>query len=162
MSVADVVIRDAAVAQIEAATLYRILALRVDVFVIEQACIYRELDGRDLEASARLVWAERDDGTVLATLRLLVEADGSARIGRVATEAAARGRGLAARLMDRTLELSGGAEVVLDAQTRLSDWYERYGFHRDGPDFEEDGIAHTPMRRPAGRSPAHYPAPPAR
>jgi ElaA protein len=148
MSTAEVIIRDAPVAAIEPSTLYRVLALRVDVFVVEQACVYRELDGRDLEASARLVWAEQD-GAVLATLRLLVEADGTARIGRVATAVSARGQGLAARLMTRTLELCAGREVVLDAQANLAGWYARFEFERHGADFVEDGIAHTPMRRPA-------------
>ena len=147
MAARDVAVHDAPLASLDAATLYRILALRVDVFVVEQRCAYSELDGRDLERSARLVWAERD-GTVLATLRILANADGSARIGRVATAAAARGEGLAARLVARALEIAAGKPVVLDAQSNLADWYSRFGFVRTGADFDEDGIAHTPMRRP--------------
>jgi len=149
VSAPEVIIRDAPVRAIEPSTLYRILALRTDVFVVEQDCVYRELDGRDLEPSACLVWAEQD-GAVLATLRLLVEADGTARIGRVATAVSARGRGLAARLMTRTLQLCTGRDVVLDAQAQLAEWYTRFDFQRHGADFVEDGIAHTPMRRPAG------------
>jgi ElaA protein len=145
----DVTVHDAPLVGLDAATLYRILALRVDVFVVEQQCPYPELDGRDLEPSTRLVWAERD-GAVLATLRLLAETDGSARIGRVATAADARGAGLAARTVARAIELAGARSVVLHAQSQLADWYARYGFARSGPDFDEDGIAHTPMRRPGG------------
>jgi ElaA protein len=144
----DVVLRDAPLAELDATTLYRILALRVDVFVVEQNCPYPELDGRDLEPSARLVWAERD-GEVLATLRLLADADGSARIGRVVTAAGARGAGLAALIVTRALELAAGRTIVLDAQSHLAGWYARFGFARAGADFDEDGIAHTPMRRPA-------------
>jgi ElaA protein len=144
----DVVLHDAALADLDATTLYRILALRVDVFVVEQHCPYPELDGRDLEPSARLVWAERDS-VVLATLRLLTDDDGSARIGRVATAADARGVGLAAALVTRALELSAGRPVVLDAQAPLADWYTGFGFTRTGPDFDDDGIMHTPMHRPA-------------
>jgi ElaA protein len=142
----DIAVHDAHLAALDPITLYRILAVRIDVFVVEQACVYRELDGRDLESSARLVWAERD-GEVLATLRLLGEPDGARRIGRVATVGAARGQRLAAQLVLRALELSGASEVVLDAQAHLSDWYARFGFLRSGPDFDEDGILHTPMRR---------------
>jgi len=142
----DLTVRHAALEDIDPAALYRILALRTDVFVVEQQCAYPELDGRDLEPNTRLVWAERD-GTVLATLRLLVDADGSARIGRVATSSAARGQGLAGKLMDRALELAAGRRVVLHAQSQLVGWYARFGFVRDGPDFDEDGIPHTPMRR---------------
>jgi ElaA protein len=144
----DVVLRDAPLAELDVSTLYRILALRVDVFVVEQKCPYPELDGRDLEPSARLVWAERD-GAVLATLRLLVDPDGSARIGRVATAAEVRGAGLAAMIMTRALELAAGRPIVLDAQAHLAGWYARFGFTRVGADFDEDGIPHTPMRRPA-------------
>lgn len=144
----EVIIHDAHLSAIDRVTLYRILALRTDVFVVEQNCAYPELDGRDLEPSTRLVWAE-DDGAVLATLRLLVDPDGTARIGRVATSAAARGRGLAAKLMERALELAESRPVVLHAQSYLVAWYGRFGFVRTGPDFDDDGIPHAPMRRPS-------------
>jgi ElaA protein len=142
----DVTLHDAPVTQIDAPTLYRILALRVDVFVVEQNCVYPELDGRDLEPTTRLVWAERDS-TVVATLRLLVNEDGTGRIGRVATAVSARGQGIAAQLVTRAIELAGGHEVILHAQAHLADWYARFGFVRDGADFIDDGIPHTPMRR---------------
>lgn len=139
-------IRVARLAEIDPVTLYKLLALRVDVFVVEQDCAYHELDGRELEPGALLVWAQLDD-EVLATLRVLGDADGSARIGRVATAPRARSLGLAARLMERALELAGDRPVVLDAQSHLADWYARFGFARAGDDFVEDGIPHTPMRR---------------
>ena len=141
-------VSDAALADLEPGTLYRILALRSAVFVLEQDCVYLDQDGRDLETTARQLWVERD-GEVLATLRLLREADGSARIGRVATAKSARGAGLAAELMRRALELAGDVPVVLDAQSYLAQWYGRFGFVRDGADFVEDGIPHIPMRRAA-------------
>jgi ElaA protein len=140
---------DATTGELDAATLYRILQLRTDVFVVEQECPYPELDGRDLEPDARQLWIERD-GEIAATLRLLRDPDGTARIGRVATARSARGAGLAAQLMDRALELAGPGEVVLDAQSYLEQWYARFGFVRDGAEYLEDGIAHVPMRRSAG------------
>jgi ElaA protein len=135
-------------ASIEPRLLYRILRLRVDVFVVEQACPYPDLDGRDAEEGALLVWAE-EDGTVLATLRLLRDDEHTLRIGRVATAAAARSRGLAGLLMQEALGHSDGAAVVLDAQSPLEGWYARFGFQRSGPEFIEDGIPHVPMRRSA-------------
>lgn len=145
----DIAIDDAHAAELDAATLYRILKLRVDVFVVEQNAAYPELDGRDLEPGARLVWAQRADGAdgVLATLRLLDDGD-AVRIGRVATAASARAAGLAGRLMARALELTGNRDTVLDAQSYLRRWYERFGYAVDGEEFVEDGIAHVPMRRP--------------
>jgi ElaA protein len=139
-------VRCAALADLDPVTLYRILQLRTDVFVVEQECPYPELDGRDLEPTARHVWIEDADGEVLATLRLLRDDDGPARIGRVATAPTARGRGLAAVLMDRALELAADADVVLDAQSHLAGWYTRFGFERSGPEYVEDGIPHVPMQ----------------
>lgn len=49
-------------------TLYDLLKLRVEVFVVEQACAYPELDGRDLLAETRHFWLERN-GEVVCTLR---------------------------------------------------------------------------------------------
>lgn len=133
-------------AELGPVTLYRILALRADVFVVEQDCVYADLDGRDLEPDARQLWIEQD-ARVVATLRLLNDADGTARIGRVATAASARGRGFAAALMRRALEITGDREIVLGAQAYLVDWYAAFGFVRDGADYVEDGIPHVPMRR---------------
>ena len=141
----DSEVQDAALAEIDPVTLYRILALRSAVFVVEQDCVYLDLDGRDLEPDARLLWIERD-GAVVTTLRLLLDDQRTARLGRVATARSARGDRLAARLMTRALELCGERDVVLDAQSYLQQWYAGFGFAPDGPEFLEDGIPHVPMR----------------
>jgi ElaA protein len=131
-------------------TLYRLLQLRVDVFVVEQRAAYAELDGRDIEPEARLAWVENDGGEILATLRILHEGpdDGERRIGRVATRASARGQGHAATLLRRAVDDCGGLAIHLDAQAHLEEWYARFGFVRSGPDFVEDEIPHLPMTRP--------------
>jgi ElaA protein len=135
---------------LDAETLYRILQLRTAVFVVEQQCPYPELDGRDLEPDAEWLWAT-EDGRLLATMRTLREPDGTVRIGRVATDPAARSRGIAGRLMTYALDrLTGAVDVVLDAQSPLEGWYQRFDFRRSGEEFVEDGIPHVPMRR-AGR-----------
>ena len=143
-------VRDAALDDLDPRTLYRILALRSEVFVVEQTCVYLDPDGRDGEPGARLLWMERD-GAVLATARLLRDPDGAARIGRVTTHPDARGEGMAAALVTRGVELAGDAVTVLDAQAHLEQWYARFGFERAGADFVEDGIPHVPMRRPGPR-----------
>lgn len=138
-------------AEIPATTLYRILWLRVSVFVVEQDAAYPELDGRDIEPGALMAWAE-EDGEVLGTLRLLDERDGW-RIGRVVTSAAARGRGVGADLMhiaiDHAISQDASRPFVLDAQEHLSDWYGRFGFVVSGPSYVEDRIPHVPMTRRA-------------
>ncbi|TYP90737.1 GNAT family N-acetyltransferase [Blastococcus xanthinilyticus] len=124
---------------------YALCRLRVDVFVVEQECPYPELDGRDLEPATEHLWLE-SDGEVLATIRVLD--DGATRaIGRVATAATARGRGLAARLIEEGIAGYGHLPLTLGAQAHLEDWYARFGFRRSGPGYLEDGIPHVPMRR---------------
>ncbi|MDQ8046378.1 MAG: GNAT family N-acetyltransferase [Solirubrobacteraceae bacterium] len=132
--------------------LYAILRLRVDVFVVEQECAYPELDGRDAEPDAIHLWHEAG-GEVLSTARLLVDRGGAevvGRIGRIATAPAARSRGLAGELIAAGLEHFAGLPVILGAQAHLEGYYGRFGFRRSGPDYDEDGIPHLPMRREAG------------
>ena len=140
-----IVIRSAHLRDLDAVTLHEIVRLRQDVFVVEQECAYADLDGRDLEAGALQVWAEDADGSVVATLRVLREAGGEVRIGRVATVRSMRGRGLARALVTEALDETEGT-VVLDAQNHLAQWYAALGFERVGEEFVEDGIPHVPMR----------------
>jgi predicted GNAT family N-acyltransferase len=138
-------LRRAHFAELTPFEVYGLCRLRVDVFVVEQECPYPELDGRDVEPSTVHVWFEQD-GAVLATIRVLD--DGATRaIGRVATAPSARGQGLAARLMEQGIALCDGLPITLGAQAHLEGWYERFGFHRSGPGYVEDGIPHVPMRR---------------
>jgi ElaA protein len=136
-------IRSSPPAELHPLVLYELLRLRVDVFVVEQACAYPDLDGRDVEPGAVHWWVEQD-GVVLACLRVLEEAEGH-RIGRVATDPRARGRGLSGTLLRAALA-DLPRPVVLGAQTHLVGWYAGFGFAIDGEGYDEDGIPHTPMR----------------
>jgi ElaA protein len=147
-------LHEARFAELTPAELYGLLRLRVDVFVVEQACPYPELDGRDTEPGTVHLWftadadndtAGADDGTVLATIRVLENGEDRS-IGRVATAVSARGRGLSAQLIRRGVELCEGRTVDIGAQAYLEAWYEQFGFRRSGPDYLEDGIPHLPMR----------------
>lgn len=132
--------------------LHDILALRVNVFVVEQACPYAEIDGRDLEPTTVHWWlAEPADNRagVAAYLRTLVEPDGTVRVGRVVTRADHRNQGLSARLITAALVEVGHQETVLAAQSHLRSFYQRFGYAVSGDEFLEDGIPHLPMRRPA-------------
>ncbi len=138
-------IHAASVDELEASTLYAMLRLRVDVFVVEQACPYPDLDGRDTEADAQHWWVE-EGGEPVCYLRLLTEPDGASRIGRVVTRPAARGAGLAATLLRRALASERCRRPVhLGAQAHLADWYASFGFRVVGPVYDEDGIPHVPM-----------------
>ncbi|MBM0280110.1 GNAT family N-acetyltransferase [Micromonospora tarensis] len=141
-------IRAAAFADLDARTFHDLLKLRIDVFVVEQHCPYPELDGRDVEPGTRHLWVA-DDDLPQAYLRILAEPDGTARIGRVVVAPAARGGGHAGRLMTAALEVVGNRRCVLGAQSHLVGFYSRFGFAPSGPEYVEDGIPHTPMRREA-------------
>ncbi|WP_415977023.1 GNAT family N-acetyltransferase [Rhodococcus sp. 077-4] len=130
-------------ASVDQAVLYRIMALRVAVFVHEQGIVDDiELDGADLLSTTELFWMQDDDGEVLATIRVLV--DDTVHIGRVATAATARGRGLAGELIDAALEAYPGV-VELSAQAHLEEWYGRFGFVRVGENYLDAGIPHVRM-----------------
>lgn len=137
-------------ADLDAADFYRMLRLRVDVFVVEQQCPYHELDGRDLESTTRHFWIDSADGYVLAYLRLLEESGGTLRIGRVCTAADARGFGLARKVMRAAVAEAQRAPVVLSAQTAAVEFYRAFGFAESGAEYLEDGIPHVDMLRPSG------------
>jgi ElaA protein len=135
---------------VDAATLYELLKLRVEVFVVEQATPYPELDGRDLLAETRHFWLEDAEGRVVATLRLMEEHPGGEklfRIGRVCTKRSERGHGHADRLMQAALAEVGDFPCHIDAQTYLQEMYTKHGFVRTGGEFLDDGIPHVPMVR---------------
>jgi ElaA protein len=140
-------LRVAAFAELDGATVYALLRLRAEVFVVEQACAFNDLDGRDTEPTAHHVWLD-DGGAPVAYLRVLTD-PGATRIGRVVTASRHRRRGLAERLVRHAVEhlAAPGRPIVLDAQSHLVPWYQRLGFAVDGPEFLDDGIPHPPMRR---------------
>ena len=155
----------AALADIEPRTLYLLAMLRQDVFSLEQRATDPDLDGRELDPGTELLWfelpgplAERagQAGEPVAHLRLLREADGTVRIGRVAVRADRRREGLGRQLMQAALahvdEVSPAAEVHLDAQAYLEQWYASMGFETVSEVFMEAGIEHVAMVRRPGQA----------
>ena len=140
-------VRAASFRDLDTTTLYAILRLRSEIFVVEQDCVYADPDGRDIEPGTRHLWIERD-GDIRAYLRILDD-HGVERIGRVLTAPAARGAGLAARLMIAALDIIGNRPSVLNAQAHLTVFYGRFGYEPNGPEFLEDGIPHLPMAKAA-------------
>jgi ElaA protein len=142
-----VILRSCHFADLDTRTLYAILRLRCDVFVVEQQSPYPDVDGRDTEPATVHLWLE-DDGVIIAYLRVLRDPS-EFRIGRVCTARAHRGTGLAARLMQAALDTVDGerAACVLDAQMEATRLYERFGFKVSGDRFLDGGIEHVPMRR---------------
>ena len=140
--------RDHAFAELSVDELYAIVVLRERVFVVEQACVYLDADGRD--QASRHVWLE-DGGAILAYARVVpagLKLD-QVSIGRVIVAPEARGRGLARELMVRALATVSGAPVALSAQAHLERFYGSLGFARTSEVYDEDGIPHVDMLRPA-------------
>jgi ElaA protein len=147
--------------------LYEVLAIRSDVFVVEQHCIYTDMDGLDARAWHLCGYASREGVSELAAyLRVLLPkspdnrsddksdnqaADHDIRIGRVLTSAGYRNTGLGKRLLERALQLIGkqwpGEPLRLHAQAHLQTFYGGFGFVPCSAVHDEDGIAHIWMRR---------------
>jgi len=140
--------RRAVLADVSPRTLYLLAKLRQDVFSIEQGATDPDLDGRELEEGTELLWLQ-EAGEPIAHLRLLREADGTVRIGRVVVREDRRrgghGRRLMATALGRAREIAPDCEVHLDAQAHLEAWYASMGFERVGGVFLEAGIEHVAM-----------------
>lgn len=127
---------------------YALLALRAQVFVVEQACAYLDPDGKDLLAQHLLVWEGEE---LVASLRLLPQgiSYSEASIGRVLVKESHRHQGLARQMMERAIELlrSDGKKggIRIGAQTYLVDFYRSLGFQVSSEPYLEDGISHVEM-----------------
>jgi ElaA protein len=132
--------------------LYAILQLRSEVFVVEQNCVYHDVDGKD-QYAWHLMGTE--NGTLIAYTRIFSSgvnyADPS--IGRVVTSPSKRRSGLGRELMQRSIEscekLFGKTSITLGAQVYLKNFYESLGFIVSGAEYIEDGIPHVTMTRKA-------------
>jgi len=127
--------------------LYNILRLRADIFVVEQECPFSEIDGVDLEPSTSHLWLGDNDG-IASYLRVAATSETlTTRVGRVVTRKDRRGQGLSATLLNAAHTLVGDSTTLLDAQSHLVSFYERFGYRQAGDGFLEDGIPHVPMKR---------------
>jgi predicted GNAT family N-acyltransferase len=126
------------------------LAVREEVFCREQGVpLAEEVDGRDDDALHLVALEPGAAGRVVATLRLL-QADGLAKIGRVAVERDWRRKGVASRMLGMALALArerGLQRARLAAQTDATALYERAGFSVESGPFQSAGITHVWMGR---------------
>jgi len=138
--------------QLNANTLYDILKLRVDVFVVEQACAYPELDDKDRHPETLHLMGLSPQGELLAYARVLPPGLSypEASIGRVVISPAGRGQGLATPLMqnaiDAALNTWPDAGLQIGAQEYLKAFYQKLGFNACSEVYLEDGIPHVDMR----------------
>ena len=128
--------------------LYALLRVRSEIFVVEQQCIYLDLDGKDNAALHVLAWKGSE---LCGYCRVFRPGDyfEEASIGRVAVPTEFRGHGYGARLMEFTIEAIhreiGPCPIAISAQAYLQRFYEALGFKAEGELYKEDGIPHLRM-----------------
>lgn len=128
--------------------LYAILRLRSEVFVVEQNCIFLDMDNKDQKSHHLMGWR---DGALVGYSRLLGSGISyvESSIGRVVTSPAARGLGVGRDLLNKSIEtlyrLYGKQPIRIGAQCYLIEFYESFGFVQKGEIYLEDGIEHIEM-----------------
>ncbi len=130
--------------------LYQILHLRSEVFVVEQNCVYQDIDGKDQKALH--VFGE-NNGKILAYARLFKPKDyfEKASIGRVVVDESRRNKKIGHILMKESIEgihkHFGESEITISAQLYLKKFYESHGFIQTSQMYLEDNIPHIEMKR---------------
>lgn len=129
--------------------LYDILQLRAQVFVVEQDCIYQDVDGKDGIANHVFM---KENGIIIGYARIFGPEDyfKYASIGRVVVHPDFRGRNLGDLLLERCLKaiynLYKTTNIEISAQNYLKKFYESHGFEKHGKIYLEDGIEHISMK----------------
>lgn len=132
---------------------YRILKLRSEVFVVEQTCIYQDMDDLDLLPETRHVLFQEEQA-ISAYARILAPGasySGFSSIGRIITSPQARGSGLGHILVEEAVNqcvaLWPEYAIKISAQSHLTQFYKKHGFVEEGNEYLEDGIPHMQMIR---------------
>ena len=130
--------------------LYAVLQLRSEVFVVEQACVFQDMDGADVQAMHLLGTLA---GQLVAYARCFAAGVkfAEASIGRVVTRNSLRGSGSGHVLLQKAIaclsQQWGPQAIRIGAQARLEPFYRQHGFVKTGAPYSEDGIPHIEMLR---------------
>ncbi len=127
--------------------LYQVLKLRQDVFIIEQNCIYDDIDGIDPFCDHLCLL---ENGHLIGYARLVPDNHlfDNPSIGRIVVSADKRGHGYGRNVIKKALEVlesRGADKIVIEAQNHLRKYYESEGFTAEGTVYEVDGIPHIKM-----------------
>lgn len=130
--------------------LYEVLRLRSEVFVVEQQCLFQDMDGADRQAM-HLLGVQHGELQAYARCFAAGVKFPEASFGRVLTRASARGTGLGHALVDQAIaaitQVWGPQPIRIGAQTHLEGFYGKHGFVDVGKPYLEDGIPHLEMLR---------------
>lgn len=140
--------------ELAGADVYAMLALRQEVFIIEQNCVFPDADWVDQQSHHLLGWQEVDGKRVLLSYLRCV-APGvkypEPSIGRVISAPSVRGTGIGRLLFAEGLRrvnlVYPGQRVRISAQQRLEVFYTGFGFETTSAPYDEDGIPHVEMLR---------------
>ncbi len=133
--------------------LYEILKTRSEIFVVEQDCVYQDLDDKDQDAIHVFCW--NDKGRVAGCLRVFMKdkENGVAQIGRVVT--LEHGKGIGGKLLHKGVEVAVSSfapkKIYLEAQAYAIGYYAKEGFEVVSDEFLEDGIPHVQMEKELSR-----------
>ena len=136
--------------ELSLADLYKVLQLRSEVFVVEQNCVYQDLDGKD-EKALHVIGSF--EGTIVAYCRLFAAGYyfDNASIGRVVIDKNYRDKKWGHDLMQEAINgirtHYGTESITISAQLYLEKFYESHGFIQTGEGYLEDGIPHIRMDR---------------
>ena len=128
--------------------LYAILQLRSEVFVVEQNCVFQDMDNKDQQSFHLMGW---QDNKLVASTRLLPKGLGfdEISIGRVVTSKLVRRTGVGKLLMQESIaqldKLFGKQPIRIGAQCYLLEFYKSLGFVPEGEIYLEDDIEHIEM-----------------
>ena len=130
--------------------LYEILQLRSEVFVVEQDCVYQDVDGKDQKALHVLGFK---NDKIIAYTRLFDSEQyfDTPSIGRVVVKDVERKYGYGHDLIKASIDAIDyfyrRTEITISAQTYLQNFYESHGFVKVGEEYLEDDISHIKMIR---------------
>jgi len=121
-----------------------IFSLRSEVFVVEQDCVYQDIDGKDQKAKHVL---GKKNNEIIAYARIFKPGDyfKEASFGRAVVKKTERGKGVGDELVKNCLENITEEEIKISAQSYLKGFYGKHGFKAEGKEYLEDGIPHTAM-----------------
>ena len=127
--------------------IHDLFLLRSKVFVVEQNCIYQDIDGKDEKAEHIL---GRNNKNIIAYARILKENEPNyISIGRILVSKNERGNSLGNKLLQFTLqkihEKDPNTPIKISAQAHLEKFYNKHGFNRKSDIYMEDGIPHISM-----------------
>ena len=132
--------------EIDIKTMHNIFLIRAEVFIVEQQCVYQDIDGKDTN-SIHIIGKKKEE--IIAYSRVINLNNGFCSIGRVLVKRDLRKKGLGIKLMKKSIEQATkeyySRKIKISAQGYLKNFYTNLGFKHTGKSYLEDGIPHIEM-----------------